>query len=690
MNALSVRRSSIGMTLLATLGLALILAQPGLAARRVVLFEECTSSTCPPCATANPVIVDFLEDYSVLQVVAVKWHVWWPAPGNDPSYLHNTVAIRDRISDYYQINAAPDVTVDGANGPVPGSYGSMQTWVENRLAIPSPLAITATGVLNGPQTGFDVSISVNVETAQPAGNYALYCVLIERHIQYTGTNGETDHYDVFRHAQAAPDVGEPINLTVTGVQNFNRTLLRDIEDPAQLAAVVWVQNNATREVLNATTTWPAPAYYLRVAGGQRGVVNDPNTVALLSTNVVNLGQNDVYDIGVSTFTGNLPPGWTFEYTTSQGTFTGPSTLPLNSGAGETIAVEIDSHGIPGGGLLELTMTSQGDPNMSRTLRFSKLSSPTVIVYDDDGGESYENLLTAGLDAAGINWGLWDDAWGKLNGAQLSTAPALFWSTGLSYPTFDATDRTAITTFLNGGGRGFFNGQEIGWELNTSNSGNYNPTWYQQNMHATYRVDFAGLALTGVAGDPIGDGLTYLLNSANQPYPDGATPLGTGAVASVQYNSNPTLYKGVISWDSGGLAASSKVVYMAHGIEGITNATTRNTIIQRVIDWFALTTGVPSPSGAPTIGSLSPNYPNPFTPNTRIPYSLREQGQVRLTIYDVSGRLVRELVHGDRPAGNQVAEWDGRDAAGKPLGSGIYYYRIEAPEFEATRSMVLVK
>jgi hypothetical protein len=685
-NALSVHRNWIGLTLMATLGLGLILAPPGFAARRVVLFEECTSSTCPPCATANPVIHQFLEDYSVAQVVAVKWHVWWPAPGNDPSYLHNTTAVRDRITDYYHINAAPDCTVDGVNGPTPGDYGGMQTWVENRLAIPAPLSITATGVLNGPQTGFDVSISVNVETAQPAGNYALYVALIEEHIQYTGTNGETDHYQVFRHANAAPDIGEPIDLTTTGIQNFNRTILRDIEIPAQLAAVVWVQNNTTKEVLNAGTTWPAPAHFIRVAGGTPGVVNDPNTVALLDRDIVNLGtQNDVYDISVSGMVGNLPDGWTFEYTTSQGTFTGPSTLPLNAGQGETIQVEIDSHGIPGGGLLEMMITSQGDPGVSKTLRFSKISNPDVIVYDDDGSQNYENLLIAGLNAEGVGWGLWEDAWGKLSGAQLSTAPVVFWSTGLSYPTFDATDRTAITAFLAGGGKGFFNGQEIGWELNTSNSGNYNPTWYQANMHATYNNDAAGWALTGVAGDVIGNGLTYFLNSGNQPYPDGAQPIAP-AVGSVTYNTNPSLYKGVIRWDSGG---SSKVVYMAHGIEGIVSEPTRLTLIERIINWFGVTTGVPN-SEAPPVASLSANYPNPFTPNTHIPFSLRQEGQVRLTIYDVAGRLVRELVRGDRPAGSQVAVWDGRDATGKALGSGIYYYRIEAPDFEATRSMVLVK
>lgn len=664
--------------------LSLVLPNLGMAARRVVLFEESTNWGCPPCYVANPAIHQFLEDYSVAQVVAVKWHVWWPDP-SDPYYNANRIPVDTRIA-YYQISAAPDVVVDGANGPQPGDYGGMSTWVENRLAIASPIAITATGVLNG--LNYDVAVSVNVEQVPPAGDYRLYVVLSEHHIPQISPNGETDHYDVFRHSNA--NSGEVINLTATGVQNFNRSLGPvDVEAPAELQAVVWVQNHATKEVLNANSTWPKPTYYLRVAGGQAGVLNDPNTVANLTRDVANLGtQSDVYDIAVSTgFTGNLPAGWSFEYTTSQGTFTGPSTLPLASGAGETITVEIDSHGIPGGGLVELTFTSQADPSVTRTRRFSKVSNPTVIVYDDDGGPAYENYLIQGLDASGISWGLWDDAWGKLSGAQLSTADAVFWGTGLSYPTLDPSDRTAITAFLNAGGKGFFNGQEIGWELCTGGSGNYDLAWYQNNLHANFLTDAAGSSLTGIAGDPIGNGLSYLIDApgGNQPYPDGISPR-TGAVTSVQYNAT---YKGIIRWDSG---TGSQLVYMAHGIEGILNATTARTIVERVIDWFNLpaSTGVPTPDLVPGVVALAPNFPNPFTPQTSIPYSLREEGRVRLTIYDVEGRLVRELVRQVQPAGRQVAFWDGRDATGRSLGSGIYYYRLETPGFEATRSMVLVK
>ncbi|MGD8396677.1 MAG: hypothetical protein PVF43_14505, partial [Candidatus Eiseniibacteriota bacterium] len=142
---------------------------PATAARRTVLFEESTNWGCPPCYTANPTIHDFLEYYSVAQVVAVKWHVWWPA-SNDPFYNYNTAPVQSRIG-YYGISAAPDVVVDGTNGPVPGSFGGMQSYVEDRLAIASPLAIEATGQVNG--SNFDVSITVDVEQTQAAADYRL-------------------------------------------------------------------------------------------------------------------------------------------------------------------------------------------------------------------------------------------------------------------------------------------------------------------------------------------------------------------------------------------------------------------------------------------------------------------------------------------------------------------------------------
>ncbi|HEU4365260.1 MAG TPA: FlgD immunoglobulin-like domain containing protein [Candidatus Krumholzibacteria bacterium] len=89
-------------------------------------------------------------------------------------------------------------------------------------------------------------------------------------------------------------------------------------------------------------------------------------------------------------------------------------------------------------------------------------------------------------------------------------------------------------------------------------------------------------------------------------------------------------------------------------------------------------------------SLSQNYPNPFNPQTAIGFSLKERGRVQLSIYDVSGALVRELVNEDRDRGSHSEVWDGRDGRGNALASGVYFYRLQTADATFSRKMVLLK
>ncbi len=89
-------------------------------------------------------------------------------------------------------------------------------------------------------------------------------------------------------------------------------------------------------------------------------------------------------------------------------------------------------------------------------------------------------------------------------------------------------------------------------------------------------------------------------------------------------------------------------------------------------------------------ALWPNYPNPFNPQTRITFELPVASNVRLTVYDVLGREVVRLASGSYPAGTHAVTWDGRDAAGAMVPSGVYLYRIDAGGFTQTRRMVLLK
>jgi len=101
------------------------------------------------------------------------------------------------------------------------------------------------------------------------------------------------------------------------------------------------------------------------------------------------------------------------------------------------------------------------------------------------------------------------------------------------------------------------------------------------------------------------------------------------------------------------------------------------------------TGVEGAPAPPKFG-LEQNVPNPFNPATTIRFSIPEAGNVRLTVLDVNGRIVRTLVSGDRAAGEFPVVWDGKDDAGREVGSGLYFARLEAGELKATRKMVLLK
>ena len=94
-------------------------------------------------------------------------------------------------------------------------------------------------------------------------------------------------------------------------------------------------------------------------------------------------------------------------------------------------------------------------------------------------------------------------------------------------------------------------------------------------------------------------------------------------------------------------------------------------------------------------ALLPNYPNPFNPETWIPYQLAKDADVTLHIYAVNGTLVRTLALGHQTAGlyqtrSRAVYWDGRNSFGEPVASGVYFYALTAGDFKATRKMLIQK
>jgi len=156
------------------------------------------------------------------------------------------------------------------------------------------------------------------------------------------------------------------------------------------------------------------------------------------------------------------------------------------------------------------------------------------------------------------------------------------------------------------------------------------------------------------------------------------------------------------------AAGGKIYWTARGKIQRANLNGRN--IQDVVTGLATPVGIalnaPAARGAaasapaaaamaPNATALHANYPNPFNPETWIPYQLQKPADVQISIYSQSGVLIRELSLGYQRAGqymsrSRAAYWDGRNQLGEPVASGLYFYTLTAGDFSATRRMLILK
>ncbi|HXF48732.1 MAG TPA: T9SS type A sorting domain-containing protein [Verrucomicrobiae bacterium] len=93
--------------------------------------------------------------------------------------------------------------------------------------------------------------------------------------------------------------------------------------------------------------------------------------------------------------------------------------------------------------------------------------------------------------------------------------------------------------------------------------------------------------------------------------------------------------------------------------------------------------------APTSFGLSQNFPNPFNPSTSFSLTLPKAGRYSVRIYNLTGQVVNEL-EGEATAGRQILTWDGTDQNGKPVSSGIYFYKAEAAGYSETKKMILIR
>ncbi len=125
------------------------------------------------------------------------------------------------------------------------------------------------------------------------------------------------------------------------------------------------------------------------------------------------------------------------------------------------------------------------------------------------------------------------------------------------------------------------------------------------------------------------------------------------------------------------------------IEELSGHTTHKIVVRRFIEKLLM------PADGPMLTKLLPNYPNPFNPETWIPYQLSESEEILIRIYNAAGEVIRTVFSGHRESGyyltrDRAAYWDGRNDVGEAVANGVYIYELTTPSFKKTRRMVILK
>ncbi len=220
---------------------------------RTALVEEFTSSTCAPCASFNsnfdPLLNSLNTNVGTSNFAAVKYQMNWPSPGNDPSYNPDGNSRRG----YYGVTGIPDPYLDGA--PTNGTNAALTAAQANPAYVNVDLTYTL--------TGFDLTANVAVTSyADFAGSYKLHIVATEDFYSYPASTTSQDEFHFAMRKMMPNAQGTTVTLTSGNTQNYSQTYTFNEGGPAQgnynlwgtldgVSLVAFVQNNTTKEVLNA-------------------------------------------------------------------------------------------------------------------------------------------------------------------------------------------------------------------------------------------------------------------------------------------------------------------------------------------------------------------------------------------------------------------------------------------------------
>jgi hypothetical protein len=618
------------------------------------------------------------EEYGEDQLVCLYYHV---------SDIYETPETNAR-ADYFAVSGIPETDFDAVDeivGAGSNAYNTFKPRVLTRMADPTPITMSTTGVIRpagDPDPSWVEATFRVVDTVPPD-----YGTLRAQFVVYEDI-GDSYPWTVrdmlpVEYISTLTTPGDSVvvykEFTVDGSWNYG-----------ELHMAVFLEDTSPRLVINSQIM-PDPYNNRFVHTDRKATEIDVFGEAMYHTFIENSG---VFPdtITVSFQHVELPDGigtfdWAAFYCDSSGTcYFGPHDYVLAPGESESLEVHVlDSVGhTTGMAVSELTAVNANDPLSISTVLFTTfVGEPSILVVDDDGGAAFESYLETALTDTGYVFQSWDTAArGRVDLVELTSYWAVLWTTandeGLG---LDVDDENKLVEYLDGGGNLMLASMNyLSGRVDTS-------AFITDYLHIDSWVnDNGGFVMTGVASDPISDGMSLPLFGG--PFqPGGSDAMVVSSPAEVIFTSPPG-DKGIKVEENG-----HKVVFLGFPFECVstTNPDPNNeaSLVARVLDWFQTTSG--AEEGEIHRLALEQNHPNPFNPVTTVAFTVPEgAGKVTLTVHNVNGQVVSTLVDEKLPAGPAIAVWDGTDAAGRSVASGVYFAKLAAGNESAFRKMTLLK
>jgi hypothetical protein len=667
-------------------------------ARKIILFEHFTNASCGPCASQNPLFEQNIRSKNKGNYIHVAYHTVWP--GRDPMNAYNKDEVAARVT-YYGVLGVPDMVMQG-NQYQGGPSGVSQEMLDRASGESSPLRIRVQESSNGTQR--TVTATMSSVGVLPAAGLTIRALIIESDISFAtppGSNGEKDFPNVFRRFLNTPAGASFTPAALGGSTELSWTY--DLEpanwDTSKVYAVVFVQLDATKEVINAGTRFlPDVELVAEDVQFKKGVLLQP---CLFDARIMNFGEADAH-VRLS-LTARHPIDWALDYTADGTPASGEMDVVVPAGRNIPVVIR---YGVGSTAALAegmFSMASLDDPALTpQRLGTGVISGVTDLLVNndnswgsDDGTKAadFQDAYLAGLALAGSS----THAVAPLSAFMrafdamvLDEVDHVYFNAGWAFPALTDAFSRAMIGFLGEGGNLFVAGQDVGWDVTDPTRGHGTSTsraFYRTYLFANYVNDgdstrtglrffpseilFGGLQespLENVYGRAT-DGTPYM-------YPDQIRPTADG-VSIAHYNGDPALIGGVR-----GAKNSYKTVYLGFGLEQVGDVAVRNEIMKLTWQWFhGIISSVEFDAAAASL-NIGQNYPNPASASTVIPLAPASRER-SLRLYDITGRLV--MTRTIAPAAAQL----GIDASA--LRPGMYYYQLlDGASLVGSRTMQVLR